>query len=204
MQNLGLGNRADVREREAEQRQALLQLLRTQDRVTAEVVQALAQVQRSREPREGCPGWRRERGRDGREESARSDTGQAGRRSTDARRPAAGGSRGGHRARSGLPRLLRRRWRPQPGAVPALPSARPPGAMLANALPDRVGEAETAPPIPTPSPSPKGQSTNLPPVAPVPLTAPDRVVPPSAPGSDWRPAGYFNRRLPRSDEPGKP
>ncbi len=47
IQNLGLGNRALVREREAEQRQALLQLLRTQDRVTAEVVQAHAQVRRS-------------------------------------------------------------------------------------------------------------------------------------------------------------
>jgi len=47
IQNLGLGNRATIREREAEQRQALLQLLRTQDRVTAEVVQAHARVQRS-------------------------------------------------------------------------------------------------------------------------------------------------------------
>lgn len=47
LQNLGLGNLASVREREAEQRQALLQLLRTQDRVTAEVVQALAQVGRA-------------------------------------------------------------------------------------------------------------------------------------------------------------
>src|SRR5262249_33119011 len=43
VQNLGLGNRATIREREAEQRQALVQLLRTQDRVTAEVVQAHAQ-----------------------------------------------------------------------------------------------------------------------------------------------------------------
>jgi outer membrane protein TolC len=47
IQNLGFGNRAVVREREAEQRQALLQLLRTQDRVTAEVVQAHAQVRRA-------------------------------------------------------------------------------------------------------------------------------------------------------------
>ncbi|WP_439624497.1 TolC family protein [Gemmata sp.] len=47
IQNLGLGNRATVRERAAEQRLALLQLLRTQDRVTAEVVQAHARVRRS-------------------------------------------------------------------------------------------------------------------------------------------------------------
>ncbi len=47
VQNLGLGNRAAVREREAEKRQALLLLLRTQDRVTAEVVQAHAQVRRA-------------------------------------------------------------------------------------------------------------------------------------------------------------
>lgn len=47
VQNLGLGNRAAVRERAAEQRAALLQLLRTQDRVTAEVVQAHAQTRRS-------------------------------------------------------------------------------------------------------------------------------------------------------------
>jgi outer membrane protein TolC len=47
VQNLGFGNRAAVREREAERRQALLQLLKTQDRVTAEVVQALARVRRS-------------------------------------------------------------------------------------------------------------------------------------------------------------
>jgi outer membrane protein TolC len=46
-QNLGLGNRAARREREAEQRQALLQLLRTQDLVTAEVVQAQARVRRA-------------------------------------------------------------------------------------------------------------------------------------------------------------
>ncbi len=47
VQNLGLGNRAAVRERQAEQRASLLQLLRTQDRVTAEVVQAHAQVRRA-------------------------------------------------------------------------------------------------------------------------------------------------------------
>ncbi len=47
IQNLGFGNRALVRERQAEERQALLQLLRTQDRVTAEVVQAHARVRRS-------------------------------------------------------------------------------------------------------------------------------------------------------------
>ena len=42
IQNLGLGNRAAIRERQAEQRQALLQLLKTQDRVTAEIVQRRA------------------------------------------------------------------------------------------------------------------------------------------------------------------
>jgi outer membrane protein TolC len=47
VQNLGFGNRALVREREAEKRQALLQLLRTQDLVTAEVVQAHAQLRRA-------------------------------------------------------------------------------------------------------------------------------------------------------------
>ena len=47
VQNLGLGNRAVTREREAEQREALLRLLRTQDRVAAEVVQAHAQLRRS-------------------------------------------------------------------------------------------------------------------------------------------------------------
>jgi hypothetical protein len=47
VQHLGFGNRATIREREAEQRQAFLQLLRTQDRVTAEVVQAHAQVRRA-------------------------------------------------------------------------------------------------------------------------------------------------------------
>jgi len=44
VQNLGFGNRATVREREAERRAALLGLIRTQERVTAEVVQAHAQA----------------------------------------------------------------------------------------------------------------------------------------------------------------
>lgn len=47
LQNLGLGNAALVREREAESRRALLELLRTQDVVTAEVVQAHAQLDRA-------------------------------------------------------------------------------------------------------------------------------------------------------------
>jgi outer membrane protein TolC len=47
VQNLGLGNRATIHEREAERRASLLQLLRTQDRVTAEVVQAHAQLRRA-------------------------------------------------------------------------------------------------------------------------------------------------------------
>ncbi len=47
LQNLGFGNRARVREREAENRRALLELLRAQDRVTADVVQAYSQVERS-------------------------------------------------------------------------------------------------------------------------------------------------------------
>jgi outer membrane protein TolC len=46
-QNLGFGNRALVREREADGRRALLELLRTQDVVTAEVVQAHAQAVRA-------------------------------------------------------------------------------------------------------------------------------------------------------------
>ena len=46
-QNLGFGNRAHVREREADSRRALLELLRTQDVVTAEVVQAHAQAVRA-------------------------------------------------------------------------------------------------------------------------------------------------------------
>jgi outer membrane protein TolC len=47
VQNLGFGNRALVREREAESRRALLELLRLQDLVTAEVVQAHAQATRA-------------------------------------------------------------------------------------------------------------------------------------------------------------
>jgi len=46
-QNLGLGNRAMVREREAENRLALVELLRAQDRVAAEVAQGLARAKRS-------------------------------------------------------------------------------------------------------------------------------------------------------------
>lgn len=46
-QNLGLGNRAQVRERQAENRVALVELLRTQDRVAAEVAQGLARAKRS-------------------------------------------------------------------------------------------------------------------------------------------------------------
>jgi outer membrane protein TolC len=44
-QNLGLGNHARVRERQAENRLAVLELFRTQDRVAAEVAQAHAQLQ---------------------------------------------------------------------------------------------------------------------------------------------------------------
>jgi outer membrane protein TolC len=44
-QNLGLGNRARVKERRAENEIAVLELFRTQDRIAAEVVQAHAQVQ---------------------------------------------------------------------------------------------------------------------------------------------------------------
>lgn len=47
LQNLGFGNRAVVREREADSRRALLELLRSQDAVTAEVVQAHAQTVRA-------------------------------------------------------------------------------------------------------------------------------------------------------------
>jgi len=47
VQNLGFGNRAQVRERAADSRRVLLELLRTQDIVTAEVVQAQAQVVRA-------------------------------------------------------------------------------------------------------------------------------------------------------------
>jgi len=47
LQNLGLGNRAAVRERKAENEIALIELFRTQDRVAAEVVQAHAQAHRA-------------------------------------------------------------------------------------------------------------------------------------------------------------
>jgi outer membrane protein TolC len=43
-QNLGFGNRARVNERRAENRLAVLELFRTQDRIAAEVAQAYAQV----------------------------------------------------------------------------------------------------------------------------------------------------------------
>src|SRR5581483_10600494 len=46
-QNLGLGNRALVRQREADNQQAILSLFRTQDAIAAEVVQAHAQVSRA-------------------------------------------------------------------------------------------------------------------------------------------------------------
>lgn len=46
-QNLGFGNGASVRERRAESQVAVLEAFRTQDRVAAEVVQALAQAKRS-------------------------------------------------------------------------------------------------------------------------------------------------------------
>jgi outer membrane protein TolC len=45
LENFGLGNRALVREREAEQQRALVELFRVQDWVAAEVVQAHARVQ---------------------------------------------------------------------------------------------------------------------------------------------------------------
>jgi outer membrane protein TolC len=47
LEGLGFGNRAAVREREAENRGAILELLRTQDRVAADVVQAHSQATRS-------------------------------------------------------------------------------------------------------------------------------------------------------------
>lgn len=47
LQNLGFGNRANVRERSAENRRAVLELFRLQDRVAAEVSQSLAQAQRA-------------------------------------------------------------------------------------------------------------------------------------------------------------
>jgi outer membrane protein TolC len=45
LQNFGLGNRALVRERQADRERALVELFRVQDRVAAEVVQAHARVQ---------------------------------------------------------------------------------------------------------------------------------------------------------------
>lgn len=45
LQNLGLGNRARIRETDAERKTALLELFRVQDRVAAEVVQAFALAQ---------------------------------------------------------------------------------------------------------------------------------------------------------------
>jgi outer membrane protein TolC len=49
LQNLGLGNRARVRERRAEYEAALIDVFRIQDRVAAEVAQAFAQVQSARD-----------------------------------------------------------------------------------------------------------------------------------------------------------
>ena len=47
LQNLGFGNRALVRERESESQIAVLEMMRVQDRVAAEVVQAYAQARRA-------------------------------------------------------------------------------------------------------------------------------------------------------------
>jgi outer membrane protein TolC len=47
-QNLGFGNQARVKEKQAEHQQAILDLFRLQDRIAAEVAQAYAQVQESR------------------------------------------------------------------------------------------------------------------------------------------------------------
>jgi outer membrane protein TolC len=49
IQNLGFGNRARVRERQAEHQAALIDVFRVQDRVAAEVAAAFAQVQSARE-----------------------------------------------------------------------------------------------------------------------------------------------------------
>lgn len=49
LQNLGFGNRAAVKERAAENQQAMIQLFRVQDTVAAEVAQAHAQARRSRQ-----------------------------------------------------------------------------------------------------------------------------------------------------------
>ena len=108
-QNLGFGNRASVREREAESRQALLQLLRTQDRVTAEVVQAHAQVRRAANRVKAA-----EEGVANAAETAEKNLQGLvpGKRVGDqlsARVPAARGRRGGRRPRPGVPRLLRGR-----------------------------------------------------------------------------------------------
>lgn len=46
-QNLGIGNRAAIRVREGESRQALLELQRMQERISAEIVQAHAQLDRA-------------------------------------------------------------------------------------------------------------------------------------------------------------
>lgn len=46
-QNLGFGNRASVREREGESRRALLELQRSQEQITAEVVHAHSQFERA-------------------------------------------------------------------------------------------------------------------------------------------------------------
>ena len=45
LDNMGFGNRAVIRQRTAENKAALLDLFRTQDRVAAEVVQAHAQAE---------------------------------------------------------------------------------------------------------------------------------------------------------------
>jgi outer membrane protein TolC len=49
IQNLGFGNRARVKERQAEHQAAMIDVFRVQDRVAAEVAQAYAQVQAARE-----------------------------------------------------------------------------------------------------------------------------------------------------------
>ena len=48
LQNLGFGNKANVKARRAENQIALLELFRLQDRIAAEVVQAQAQVESAR------------------------------------------------------------------------------------------------------------------------------------------------------------
>ncbi len=47
LQGLGFGNRATIKEKEAENRQAMLEMLRVQDRVASEVVQAHSQATRA-------------------------------------------------------------------------------------------------------------------------------------------------------------